>query len=629
MRKKRRLGVAFSDEIEKVFSSSKHKNYSGDNASSWKDGLITNNRVDSSTPLLNPWRKIILLCVFLFIFFGVFLRLFDLQVVQGEHLRELADSNRIKIKVIHAPRGVIYDRFGKVLAENEPGFRLIEKDASNPGKLKISFISRDDALKMEVRNDPRFKDLEVDSVRTYPMGEATAHVLGYLGEINDTELNSSEFGKYDPSTNLNGYKIGDQIGRSGVEETYEKTLRGVDGGQIIEVDAQGNPVQTLSETDPIPGQNLYLTIDAGLQEVLYKNLVAAVKNNKSCCGAAVAEDPNTGEVLALVSYPSYDPKNLVAALTGANSPLLDRAIGGAYPPGSTFKIATSLAGLSSGKITPQTTFEDTGIMNLGPYTFANWYYTEYGKKELGPVDIVRAIQRSNDIFFYHVGQTVGEGAIGDAAKKLGLGQVLGIDIPGEVPGLIPTDAWKKKNIGVDWYPGDTLHMAIGQGYVLATPLQVLNMTSAIAANGKEYPPHLALKFTSPGGRTVKQFKFNPVTIAFSPDQISLVQQGLKEVPLNGGTAWPFFTFPIKTAGKTGTAEFGTENKTHAWYTSYAPADNPKIALTVLVEGAGEGSNVSAPVAKEVYRWYFSKDKNNLLKDITIAESTESAKTLGE
>jgi len=172
-------------------------------------------------------------------------------------------------------------------------------------------------------------------------------------------------------------------------------------------------------------------------------------------------------------------------------------------------------------------------------------------------------------------------------------------------------------------------MAIGQGYVLDTPLQILNMTSAVAANGKEYPPHVALKLTSPTGRTVKQFKFNPLTVAFSSDQINLVQQGLKEVPLNGGTAWPFFTFPVKTAGKTGTAEFGTENKTHAWYTSYAPANNPKIALTVLVEGAGEGSNVSAPVAKEVYRWYFSPDKGHLIKDISIAESTESAKTLGE
>jgi len=449
MRKKRRLGVAFSDEVEKVFSGSKHKSYKGDDASLWKEGLITNNRVDPSTPLVSPWRKIILLCISLFIFFGIFLRLFDLQVVEGTHLRELADSNRIKVKVIHAPRGVIYDRNGKVLAENEPGFRLVEKDPKT-GKVKTSIISRDEALKMEVQNDPRFKDLEVDSVRTYPMGEATAHILGYLGEINDPELNSPEFGKYDPSTNPNGYKIGDQIGRSGVEQVYEKSLRGVDGGQVIEVDAQGNPVQTLSEIDPIPGQNLYLTIDADLQQVLYKNLVDAVTKNKSCCGAAVAEDPNTGQILALASYPSYDPKNLVSDLTAPNSPLLDRAIGGAYPPGSTFKIATALAGLSSGKITPTTSFEDTGVMNLGPFTFANWYYTEYGRKESGPVDTIRAIQRSNDIFFYHVGETVGEGAIGDAAKKLGLGQVLGIDIPGEVPGLIPTDEWKKKNVGEDW-----------------------------------------------------------------------------------------------------------------------------------------------------------------------------------
>lgn len=407
MKKRRKLGAAFSDEVEKVLSVGKHGKYSSEDAYLWKEGLITNNRVDSSTSLVSSWRKIALFSLFLLIFFGVFLKLFDLQVVEGAHMRDLADSNRIKIKIIHAPRGVIYDRNGKVLAENEPGFRLVEKIATEEGKVKTSIISRDEALKMEVKNDPRFKDLEVDSVRTYPLGAVTSSVLGYLGEINDTELNSPEFGKYDPSLNPNGYKIGDQIGRAGVEEEYEKSLRGVDGGEIVEVDAQGNPIQTLSQTDPIPGQNLYLTIDANLQQVLYKNLVDAATKNKSCCGAGVAEDPNTGQILSLVSYPSYDPKNLLSALVDPNSPLLNRAIGGAYPPGSTFKIASALAGLSSGKITPTTSFEDTGIMNLGPFTFANWYYTEYGRKESGPVDTVRAIQRSNDIFFYHVGETGG------------------------------------------------------------------------------------------------------------------------------------------------------------------------------------------------------------------------------
>lgn len=616
--RKKRFGHAFSDEVAKVSSKSTGRTHNVEEAS-FRESLIED--ISSERAVLSPWRRIALLSTFLLIFFGLFLRLFHLQITQGSDWRALADSNRIKVKVIHAPRGVIYDRNGKVLAQNDPAFRLIESSAS--GQVTSELISRDEALKMEVDNDPRYQNLEIDSIRDYPLDEITAPILGYMGEINQAELNSPNF---------SNYKLGDQVGRGGVEETYESTLKGQDGGEVIEVDSQGNAISTLYRIDPIPGQNLYLTIDSDLQRWVYQQLVSGVQKVGSCCGAAIVSDPKSGQILAMASYPSYDPKNIAAALSDPNSPFLNRAISGTYPPGSTFKIASALAGLSSGKINPDDIVNDNGITYLGPYTFTNWYYTQYGKVE-GPVNLIKAIQRSNDTYFYHLGETVGEQILGDTAKKLGLGKALGIDLPGEANGLIPDDAWKEKNTGQPWYPGDTLHMAIGQGYVLATPLQINNLVSVVAADGKQYPPHLALKVTSPTGKLVKQFDFsNYSTSPFKQSDIALVRQGLDEVPKSGGTAWPFFTFTIPTAGKTGTAQYGDpKDRTHAWYTSYAPADNPQIAVTVLIESAGEGSNDAAPVAKAIYQWYFSKDKNHLTNfdTLPIPIATASAKTLGE
>ena len=410
-------------------------------------------------------------------------------------------------------------------------------------------------------------------------------------------------------------------------QSYEKTLRGIDGGEIIEVDSTGKKLRTLRKTDPIPGQNLYLSIDADLQNLAHKLLEETIQKTKSCCGAIVAQDPISGQILALASYPSFNPKNITDALSAPNSPLLNRAIAGTYPPGSTFKIASSLAGLDSGKIDADTQFEDTGVMNLGPFTFANWYFTQYGRKE-GSVNLVKALKRSNDIFFYRLGELTGEKVLSDSAKKSGLGKVLGIDIPGEVNGLIPDDNWKQENIGEVWYPGDTLHMAIGQGFVLTTPLQINNLVSLIAADGRQYPPHLGLKITGPEGNLIKEFKYEFSTPSFKESDIALVKQGLSEVPKDGGTAWPFFSFPISSAGKTGTAEYGDLKKTHAWYTGYAPANDPKIAVTVLIEGGGEGSTVASPIVKEMFRWFLSEDKSNLIKDLGVV-ATDSARTLGE
>ena len=618
----KRFGKAFSNELKKINSKSGHFHEGRLKEGDWEGSFVPNYERVEQTSLTSDWVKIGMLIAVLITFTLMFFRLFHLQIVSGDENRELADSNRIQVKTIHAPRGVIYDRNGKIIANNEPGFRLVS-DRGN-GEKDIKYISREDALKMEVSSDQNLKNLEVDYIRAYPSLEKSAHILGYVGEINEEELKSEQF---------HNYKLGDKIGRSGVEQEYEKVLKGIDGGEIVEVDAEGKKGRTLNRKEAIPGQNLYLSIDINLQRRAYEVLEENIKKSPdSCCGAVVAQKPDTGEILAMVSYPSYDPTKLDIALSASNSPILNRVIGGTYPPGSTFKIASGLAGLASGKITPQTTFEDTGVVNLGPFSFANWYFTQYGKKEQGPVDLVRALQRSNDIYFYRLGETIGEEVIGDISRKLGMGKKLGIDLPGEEGGLIPDNGWKEKNTGEIWYPGDTLHMAIGQGFLLTTPLQISNLVSIVAADGKQYPPHLGLKITDgTSDRVVKEFKYEPLSDwKVNNDDLQVVKEGLKQVNKEGGTAWPFFTFPVETAGKTGTAEFGhPKDKTHAWYTAFAPVNNPEIAVTTLIEAGGEGSTNASPIAKEIFRYYFSPDKNNLIKDIGASIASSSAKPEGE
>lgn len=616
--KHKKLGVAFQEEVFKVTHPFGHFKRQKINDERWEDSFIPNYNTADDSSQISSWKLTILASVMLVIFSGLFLRLFHLQVVLGNENKERADSNRIQLKVIHAPRGVIYDRNGKILAENTPGFRIGEK-----------IISRDEALVMEVKNDPELNKLEIDSIRHYPLNEITSHVLGYLGQITENELQEPKY---------KDYKTGDRIGRSGIEQVYETVLRGTDGAEIIEIDASGNKLRSLRRVDPISGQNLYLALDSDLQKAVYLYMKAAIEKLNICCGAAVAQNPQNGQILSMVSFPSYDNNaftdpnkkaDVTKYFTDENAPLLNRVISGTYPPGSTFKIATALAGLSSGKITKDTFFEDTGITKIGIWTFANWYFTSAGKTE-GAVDIVKALQRSNDTFFYRVGETIGEKVLGDTAKKIGFGKRLGIDLPGEETGVIPDDAWKQKNIGEVWYPGDSLHMAIGQGFVLTTPLQILSETSFIAANGLLFRPIFVTRISKENNQTVKEFKLEPVAKnIFKESDIDLVKAGLSKVPKDGGTAWPFFNFTIPTAGKTGTAETAEKDKTEAWYTAYAPETNPQITATVLLEKGGEGSNVSAPVVKDIFTWYFSKDKNKLENFDKYAVATESAKILGE
>lgn len=561
------------------------------------------------------------------IFLGIVLlilvgRLLQVMLFQGTYYRSLSDSNRVRTIIIHAPRGIIFDRNGQPLVFNTPGFRKIMNG-------NITLLTRDQALELLAKGD---KQLEVDSLRQYPYKEAFSHVVGYIGQISDTQLKDAEF---------IDYQSGDLLGKEGVEQEYEQSLRGTDGKKLSEVDASGKPIRELGTTDPLSGRNITTTLDGKLQLAAFQAMSAVKK------GAVVVSTPQ-GQILAMVSKPSFDPNlftlgnsyktgttsgyhTITEMLTdGQSQPLLNRAISGAYPPGSTFKLVTAIAGLANNIIDDHYQIQDTGMVKLGTFSFGNWYYIQYGRTD-GSVNVVRAIQRSNDIFFYKLAEKVGVDTLSKTAAQFGVGKPLGIDLPGEAKGLLPTQEWKEKIMGESWYLGDTYHYGIGQGYLLTTPLQVNAWTVAIANGGTVYKPRLVEKNEDP----------TLAKLGLSQHTIELVHTGMKEACIPGGVAWPLFNFKVKNAKlpidnkdffavpagtesaalkdakdyrkitvacKTGTAQQGGEKDLpHAWITLFAPAEHPQIVVTVLKEASGEGSNEAAPIAKKILEEWFSRN----------------------
>lgn len=507
---------------------------------------------------------------------GVFLllaRLFELQIILGKRNLELAEGNRIRKEIFSAPRGIIFDRNEEPLVRNVPVYRL-SVDNNQVPSTKYQIITREEALRIETQGGQEAERLRVDVGRDYLYGPALAHVLGYL----DWEL----------------------AGTTGVEEKYEQILKGQDGGEIYEIDTKGVKIREIQNFEPIPGQDLYLSIDGELSKIAYQALEGRP-------GAVVATDAKTGQVLVLVSSPSFNPNMMRSGEMGSEKweewlnnpgkPFFNRAIGGIYPPGSTFKIITAVAGLEEGKIDETTKIEDPGVIRIGEYSYANWYFTKYGKTE-GTIGIVRAIKRSTDTFFYKVGEWLGAGLLADWAKAFGLGRTSGIDIDGEVDGLVPTPEWKEKTMGERWFLGNTYHFSIGQADLLTTPLQVNMMTSMIANGGKLCQPVVRRQKTEGGEQKCQDLNLEEKTL-------QLVKEGLKEACSPGGTASVFFNFTPQVGCKTGTAEYGDpEGKTHAWLTAFAPVDDPEIVVTALVEGGGEGSVVAAPIVKKVMEYYF-------------------------
>lgn len=479
-------------------------------------------------------------------------RLVELQVIKGSYFLALAEDNRIRNERIVAPRGTIFARGGEILAS------------------------------------------DIDGTRNYSLRDEAVHITGYMSIVSEEEV-----GKVDPKCINKGALVsGAVVGRQGLEEEYGCHLRGIDGERLVEVDTRGEQVRVLGTKNPVAGDNLFTTIDFGLQ----KKIASVIKNAempKERAAAVVATD-GKGEILGFYSSPSFDPLKVNEYLVDPQLPLFNRIIGGTYHPGSIFKLVTSIAGLEEGRITPEYTYNDQGVITVNDFSYTNWYFTQYGGRE-GEISLARALARSTDTYFYKVGEMLGVEALAKWANIFGVGQTTGIDIPGEVAGLVPTPGWKKETKGENWFLGNTYHMAIGQGDLTTTPMEANVITSVVATQGQLCQPH----FVAMGGKNYcKELDINK-------KNIEDVVEGMKGACALGGTAFPFFEFEPQVACKTGTAETLDEDKTHAWFTVYGPVevDTPEIVLTILVENGGEGSKVAAPIAKEILQYWFHERQN--------------------
>jgi len=555
------------------------------------------------------------------------IRLWDLQIMRGSEMRKLSEQNRIRVKKVIAPRGIIYDRSGRVLADTRPSFNVYItpediKDFSQTvdGLAKLLDVDRDDVidkLKAASRMPPSFpvkikSDIPMDEVakieahrvyipgasiqiepkRNYPYGKMLAHTLGYVSEINDEELKTKEYKDYSP---------GDYIGKYGLEKNYENYLRGVDGEKRVEVDARGREVRTLDIIEPTAGNSLHLNIDMDLQEVVENSM----ENKKGGC---VAIDPKTGGVLVLASRPAFDPNKFASGITKEDwkaiamdktHPLQNRVTQGRYPPGSTFKIALALKALELGIINERTTF-----LCRGGFPFGNRVFRCWKKGGHGNVAVHRAIVESCDVFFYNVGLKLGIDRIHEMAASIGLGKLTGIDLPGEKQGLVPSAAWKKKTYGQPWYEGETVSVAIGQGAVWLTPIQLAQLASFVANDGVTFRPQLVNKVVSPEGKVLKVFEHvMNSNIKLKKETLKLVKDGMRGVVNEpGGTAYGSRLQNVAMCGKTGTAQTASLDKgghDHAWFIAYAPSEEPAIAITALVEHGGHGSSAAAPIAKAI------------------------------
>lgn len=509
------------------------------------------------------------------IFIGSFiailsLKLFQLTIVKGQYYRSLSENNRVKEFLIEPKRGEIVDRKGYVVVKNldadiEESLAQIKKDGGR-------MISK----------------------RIYQTPEVIAPLVGYRQLADKNDLKQSDC--------LYKLKSGDRVGKKGVEKVFDCDLKGQPGKKLIETDARGKSLNTVSIIPPVNGQSVKLAFDWELQKKAYELL-----DGKK--GAIIANNPQTGEILALASTPSFSPQdfengnniNIQKYFNNKDKPLFNRATEGIYPPGSIFKLVVATAALEEKAIDEKTEVEDKGVITAGSLTFGNWYYLQYGKTE-GMVDIVKAIKRSNDIFFYTVGNKTGVDKIKKWSEIFGLGKITNIGF-NEAEGLIPSTFWKEETLKDHWYTGDTYNLSIGQGYLQVTPLQIAMMTSVFANNGYLCQPKL-----------LKDDKPNCKKLPISQKNLDLIREGMKQACSTGGTGWPLFDFKtgnktIQTACKTGTAESHAKSgMPHAWITTFAPFEKPEIQLTILIEEGGQGSDVAGPIAKELYKTYFERSQ---------------------
>jgi penicillin-binding protein 2 len=583
------------------------------------------------------------LCI-LMVFTLLFLRLVYLQLIKGEEYRRLSKTNCVRLKSIKSSRGLIYDRNNKLIVDNRPSFDLnivledahpvnetIEKLAAlidvpsedllasikkagkaafyKPLTLKRD-ISRDLLAIVEAHKfDLPGIHIDIEPTRHYIHKKSAAHLLGYLGQINRGELESGRFANV---------RTGDSIGRYGVEKSFEPFLQGKRGGRQVEVDVNGRVIKVLKTVPPVSGNDLHLTLDLELQKT-----AETLLGDRD--GAVVAIDPSNGDVLVMASTPSFDQNDFIGGISNKKwqalrsdpgRPMNNKAIQAEYPPASTYKIITSLAALEEQVIDRTTTFFCSGF-----YKFGNRRYHCWNKNGHGEISVVDAIAQSCDVFFYQAGEKTGVDTLFQYASGCGLGRSSGIKLAHERRGLIPTSAWKKKRFGESWQAGETLSISIGQGFNLVTPLQMAVFIAAVGNGGTLYRPRIVKSIVDSDGNIVKSIE-SEITggLPASKENLSLVQKGLLEVVQGDrGTARRIRIKGINIAGKTGTAQvfsrkagekFDNENlgrnlRDHAWFVSYAPAEDPKIAICVIIEHGEHGSSAAAPVAGALIQKYLA------------------------
>ncbi len=578
------------------------------------------------------------------------LRMIYLQVIKGEEYRRLSQTNCIRLKSIKSARGLIYDRNSTLLVDNRPAFdlRIIPEDAAPVDKTlatlgqltgepdaflseKMYKVSRSTLYKPVIlKRDISREELaiveahqfdlpgiyiDVEPTRHYIYEKTAAHLLGYLGEINRKELQRREYP---------GLKSGDAIGRYGVEESFETFLQGKRGGRQVEVDVKGRVIKVLKTVEPIPGKDLYLTLDLGLQQKAEQLL--AGKN-----GAVVALDPGNGDVLVMASIPSFDQNDFIggisrkkwqALMNDPGKPMSNKAIQAEYPPASTYKIITAIAGLEEKAIENESTFYCPGFYKFGRRRYHCW--NRYGH---GDINVVDGLALSCDVFFYHTGEELGVDTLAQYAKGSGLGCLTGIRLAHEKTGLVPTTAWKKRRFNEVWQAGETLSISIGQGFNLVTPIQMAVFIAAVGNGGTLYRPRIVKYIKEYSGRMVKHIE-SEITggLPVSPQNLALVKEGLlKVVHGKRGTARRIRLKDVEIAGKTGTAQvysrkagekfdnkkMGRTFQDHAWFVAYAPAQNPKIAVAVIVEHGESGSGMAAPLAGELIKSYLGTQKPSM------------------
>ena len=585
--------------------------------------------------------------VILVFFILIMLRLWSLQIHHGEEYKLRADSNRVRKMETAPPRGHILDRHGREIVTNRPSFNvvMIREDSDNIDDVvkRLAPILHEDISTLwerirEAEGTPRYLPItlkedidwetlaylenhnqkfsgiriEVQPVRVYNYGDLAANTIGYLGSISKKELDQAD---------QTVYKGGDIIGKQGLERLREPDLRGEKGYRYTEVNARGFEQKQLKSIDPLPGRELRLTIDAELQKA-----AEDLMNEEGKAGAVVTMEVKTGRLLTLVSTPSIHLEDFVGGISyekwnalrdNPKHPLLNKVVQGTYPPGSTYKMITALTGLAKGVIDENTVLYCPGYYSFGNRRFRCWKHSGHGA-----VDLKRAIAESCDVYFYQVGQWVGVDALAEMANKLGLGHRSGVEIEHEKSGLTPTKEWKRKRYKTKWHEGETLSVAIGQGYNLATPLQICLMTATLANRGKRMKPQLIEKVTDPSGEVIEVFEPEVVSeIKINPHHLDLVLEGMVEVVQGKrGTARRYVKIKgLTTGGKTGTAQvvkvaqyrglkeedIPYKYRDHAWFTCFAPAEDPEIAITVLVEHGLHGSSGAGPIAKAVLEKYFA------------------------